>query len=953
MPRRFAPAASSRKAFASFVVGMLALVAANPSLGAVRVALVQTSPEQSGDVVALVEAGLTAAGKVSLVERQQIDKVLQEQQLQAVLGADAVAGRVAMGKLLQADLLVFIQPQEKLQPILNVVISETHQGLRLVRQAVPRKDPQSDAAGLQQLIDAAVAKQTQQIRQIFAVPPLVSNDLGFESDHLKGAYAKVLEGALAENKGVLVVELDEARAVAREIAVAGGADVSRPLPLYVLGEYRTAGSPGSRTVKLTLKLMQGDKQIAGGTKEDLKLEQAPVFLQQVAQFFLSKSAIGLQPASDPKIEAAQLADRARLQMSLGSWPEALDLMEASLLVDSDQPELHLAAVEVLTNYTLQPDRYHDAPKAPLAHRPEGAERAAYYRRGLEHLEAYLRAAKLDRDNLHVATVISQFVASLDPWGYQMVYDRFMAGMPKAAGQMSPATLELLRVKFMNGSIAAAWPDYFTAREASTEMFYRVLDAKARDKFVDDALWFTPWFDEWGVGMPLPGGTVWYAGIDPDTWLQKRRELKAKFAYLPQGAEFGDLLKRADRPPLGVSRAVSGWKPPPAPARNPAPAVVGASSSGAAIQRLAAPSAAGSAPVSAGADDDVVFTKLPLRDDGTPDDSQSPTPPAGWMPAGKGIDFLWNRDGIFVMKDRGVLHWLDDRSPQRWGSLAALPVFDGRYVWYTRQWEYDPNLSLLVVDPQQEMVQAVATDLPACSELEVAVLGPGRAFVVGYFGRTMAATIELNPKGKPQVKIIHEFRTMGQAGALDWHDTELVFKPKRAFALSETAPNGAVKQAVLVWRENHGNANAYKPVVEEHPLIIDVDGGGIRPVEKPSPLAFGAEVLAHDGVCDLITRDSATRQLMLRRIGVSQVTEWPAGGERSGVPSLICFHGAVLYADDRSWRIGAGTDGPLQPLRATPPPGDHTSLATRFALSEHYGLLWLGKDGVFQVLPNRH
>ena len=198
---------------------------------------------------------------------------------------------------------------------------------------MPRKDPKSDAVVLQQLIDVAVEKQIQQVRQVFAVPPLVSDDLGFEFDYLKGAYAKVFEGALAENKGVLVVELDEARAVAHEIALAGGADVSRPLPLYVLGEYRTAGSAGNRTVKITLKLMQGDKQIAGGTKENLTFEQAPAFLQQVAVWFVSKSAIGPQAASDPRIEATQLAERARLQMGLGSWPEALDLMEASLLVD--------------------------------------------------------------------------------------------------------------------------------------------------------------------------------------------------------------------------------------------------------------------------------------------------------------------------------------------------------------------------------------------------------------------------------------------------------------------------------------------------------------------------------------------------------------------------------------------------------------------------------------------
>ena len=428
------------------------------------------------------------------------------------------------------------------------------------------------------------------------------------------------------------------------------------------------------------------------------------------------------------------------------------------------------------------------------------------------------------------------------------------------------------------------------------MFYRVLEAKARDKIVDDTLWLVPWFDEWGVRMPLPDGEVTYKGIDPGKWLQKRRELKEAFAYLPQVAEFGDLLGPMRRMPLGIPQNVARIKTSPGAARNPAPTVTEASGHGTPIQPAAAPLRTAPPnmrrhtplrctprrrpspprPSGGGANDDVAFTKLSLSDDGAPDDSQSPAPAAGWLPAGKGIDFVWNRDGVFVMKDRGVLHWLDDRTPERWGSLVALPIFDGRYVWYTRKWQYDPNISLLVVDPQQETVQVVVTDLPACSELEVAPLGPGRALIVGFFGRTVAATIELQPTGKPQVKIVHEFRNMGQAGAgLAGHRTRVQAKA-RLYA-QRIGGNGTAKQAVLVSAQNHGNANAYQPAIEDHPLVIDLEGGGIRSLEKSTPLVDGAAVVAHDGVCDLITRDSSTRQSVLRRIGISQVTDRPFGG----------------------------------------------------------------------------
>src|SRR5262245_43675119 len=128
------------RAIISFLV---VLLAAEQSQATVRVALLQSDAKTTGNVVALLETRLSGGGKVALVERQQVEKVLAEQQLQAVLGADAVKARAAMGKLLQADLLVFISlppaptpargkpgPQQRAElpqtqePYLDVVISE-------------------------------------------------------------------------------------------------------------------------------------------------------------------------------------------------------------------------------------------------------------------------------------------------------------------------------------------------------------------------------------------------------------------------------------------------------------------------------------------------------------------------------------------------------------------------------------------------------------------------------------------------------------------------------------------------------------------------------------------------------------------------------------------------------------------------------------------------------------
>ena len=75
-----------------------------------------------------------------------------------------------------------------------------------------------------------------------AIPPFASRDLSYEHNYLQGAYAKIVEEALADRPGRLMVELAEARAVAEELATAGNeTTVRRPPPLYFLGEFRHEG----------------------------------------------------------------------------------------------------------------------------------------------------------------------------------------------------------------------------------------------------------------------------------------------------------------------------------------------------------------------------------------------------------------------------------------------------------------------------------------------------------------------------------------------------------------------------------------------------------------------------------------------------------------------------------------------------------------------------------------
>ena len=229
-------------------------------------------------------------------------------------------------------------------------------------------------------------------------------------------------------------------------------------------------------------------------------------------------------------------------------------------------------------------------------------------------------------------------------------------------------------------------------------------------------------------------------------------------------------------------------------------------------------------------DDARLVKLALTSDGSAAENAW-LPVEGWAPAGKGIDVTWSRNGIFVMKKPGVLRQIDDRAPH--SSIRyqyAQPAFDGKYVWFTRLSPSGNNgYELLAVDPQSEKVFQVDRDdgLPHSDALLVAPISPGRVIVVGSFGQTYAATVQLKPNGKhATTHIIHEFRRVPVAGDQDqWRNGDLIFEPFNLQVIKKTEADGKSIQVALVWRNGHERS------VGDHPIAIDIASGAVRPIER--------------------------------------------------------------------------------------------------------------------------
>ncbi|WP_254508101.1 hypothetical protein [Anatilimnocola floriformis] len=364
-------------------------------------------------VTALLEARLLASDNATWVERSQIDKLLAERELHAAFSAGGVEARSSLGALVKADVLVLLRlvklpgPEAKSQ--IECVVCDT-QGLRLRTMSI-RSETATEAtvSALEELIEQGLKKHAEKIETIVAVPPFLSEDLGFEFNYLQTAYAKLVEEQLLAQPGVLVVELGEAQAIAKELTLAGERKLARLTkpPLHVIGRYRHDGSGDSQTMRMSLRLLQSEMQLTLKGAKDLPPAEMPAWIVtktgELISLLQTKEALAPREFSAAD-EAKALAVRGRQFQKVGNWAEALALHEASLLLAPEQTDVRRDAVIVSGNF-IWSLRYEQANEFLI-------QQISLADRGHEHFEAYLRVVPKLKSELERRVVTDPVVEFL-------------------------------------------------------------------------------------------------------------------------------------------------------------------------------------------------------------------------------------------------------------------------------------------------------------------------------------------------------------------------------------------------------------------------------------------------------------------------------------------------------------------------------------------------------------
>lgn len=305
----------------------------------------------AGDTAALCDlatAELSNVPDIQLVERDEIRRMVEEQVLSSALTAEGAASRLQLGEMLHADALLVVKLQgEEDARVLRVTVVDCHYGTRLRVETIPwdREKMAAYAGHLRDLAVTVRAQFAQGVLKILGVPSFVSRAFTHEYDPLQVQYSELLQQVLMQEAGVAVIETAEARAIGREMDIAGRRNLARVVPLMVQGEFRVETAPGAGPrVSLAVTISDGKGVVDSAESGPLDFADAPAWITTAVPTKIIAGEAHAKPLSVDE-QATMLAARGDAFAVLGGYDESIPLRESALLLNPDLTKTRVALLD--------------------------------------------------------------------------------------------------------------------------------------------------------------------------------------------------------------------------------------------------------------------------------------------------------------------------------------------------------------------------------------------------------------------------------------------------------------------------------------------------------------------------------------------------------------------------------------------------------------------------------
>ncbi len=290
---------------------------------------------------------------IEFVEREHIDAVLREYELKNAFGDRKE--RLELFKLIGADALIILSKEDfEDMPHLRLTICECRYGARLRNERIRFDKDQPDiitqlAGGM---VKDTINRYSGGIKSIIGVSDFVSKCLSHDFDLYQQEYALILERALMLAPGIAVIEIDEARKIAEELAISGEQLDGRTIPFFVSGDFRVSTEPRYEDQKVSI-----EAKIESGANDPVLIRKDNLAHAEVKSWIATElknkiiALLAVKPDTrlDADSQFGSLVRQADIFAKLGDWKHSTDLREAAILLKPDDKEQRL---KILTEYSI-------------------------------------------------------------------------------------------------------------------------------------------------------------------------------------------------------------------------------------------------------------------------------------------------------------------------------------------------------------------------------------------------------------------------------------------------------------------------------------------------------------------------------------------------------------------------------------------------------------------------
>ena len=320
-----------------------------------RWAILATSETRDSGLSDLLMAELSQRS-FELVEREQLAVITKEIELSKLLSPEGSSQRLKVGQLTKADALVLLSLVEHdKKQFVKLVISDCRYGSRLRLEHFPFAADRLDklAVEISQAAAETRTKFARGVERIVAVSPFLSKNLTHEFDHLQFGFAALLGEALTQQRGIAVLEIEEARSIGEELARSTTELAGRKVPLFVEAEFEVlpAEAPAAARVRFAIRALDGRVEREAASQAFDSLAKATSWLTESLPAKLLTTEAAARPKSlTVRQQHDRLIARAEMFSKVASYSQASALREAALLLAPDEWEQR---VFVLGDYSRQ------------------------------------------------------------------------------------------------------------------------------------------------------------------------------------------------------------------------------------------------------------------------------------------------------------------------------------------------------------------------------------------------------------------------------------------------------------------------------------------------------------------------------------------------------------------------------------------------------------------------